>query len=51
VSDNGKELCNEIVDTLLKLMNIKKTHTTSYHPQTIAQAGVCNKTIAANLKT
>jgi transposase InsO family protein len=47
VSDNGKEFCNEIVDTLFKLMKIKKTHTTPYHPQTSAQAEVCNKTIAA----
>jgi hypothetical protein len=25
VSDNGKEFCNKIVDTLLKLMGVKKT--------------------------
>jgi hypothetical protein len=37
ISDNGKEFCNEIVDTLLKLMRIKKSNTmmvaynTSYH--------------------
>ena len=51
VSDNGKEFCNEIVDTLLALMKIKKTNTTPYHPQTNAQAEVCNKTISAYLKT
>jgi transposase InsO family protein len=50
VSDKGKEFCNEIVDTLLKLTNIKKTRTTPFHPQTNAQAEVCNKTIAAYLK-
>jgi transposase InsO family protein len=36
VSDNGKEFCNKMVDTLLKLMGIKKTHTIPYHPQTNA---------------
>jgi transposase InsO family protein len=51
VPDNGKEFCNGIVDTLLKLMGIKKTNTTPYHPQTNAQAKVCNKTIAAYLET
>jgi transposase InsO family protein len=51
VSDNGKEFCNDIVDTLLKFVKIKKTNTTPYHPQTNAQAEVCNKTIAAYLKT
>jgi hypothetical protein len=51
VSDNGKESCTEIVDTLLKLMRINKTNATPYHPQTNAQVEVCNKTIAACLKT
>jgi hypothetical protein len=32
-------------------MKIKKTNTTTYHPQTNAQAEVCNKTLAAYLKT
>jgi hypothetical protein len=32
-------------------MKIKKTNTTTYHPQTNAQAEVCDKTIAACLKT
>jgi hypothetical protein len=51
VSDNGKEFSNEIVDTLLKFMDIKKTNTTTFHPRTNAQAEVCNKTTAAYLKT
>jgi transposase InsO family protein len=51
VSDNGTEFCNEIVETLLQLIRIKKTNTTLYHPKTSAQAAVCNKTIAAYLKT
>ncbi len=32
VSDNGKELCDEEVEIMLKIMNIKKTKTTPYHP-------------------
>jgi hypothetical protein len=32
-------------------MKIKKTNTIPYHPQTNAQAEVCNKTIAAYWKT
>jgi hypothetical protein len=51
VADNGKEFCNEIVDTLLKFMKIRKTNTTTYLPQTNIQAEVYNKTIAAYLKT
>jgi ribosomal protein L30/L7E len=47
VCNNGKEFCNEV----LKLLGIKKTNTAPYHPQTNAQAKVCNKTIAAYLKT
>jgi hypothetical protein len=50
VSDNGKEFCNEIVDTFMKLMDIKKTNTTPNHLQTNTQAEVCNKYIAACLK-
>jgi hypothetical protein len=36
VSDNGKEYCNEVVETLFELMNIKKTNTTPNHLQTNA---------------
>ena len=50
VSDNGKEFCNEIVDNLLNLLRIKKTHTSPYHPASNSQAEVCNKTIAKYLK-
>jgi hypothetical protein len=32
-------------------MQIKKTKTTPYHPQTNAQAEVCNKVFAGYLKT
>jgi hypothetical protein len=50
VLDNGKEFCNEVVDTLLKLMRIKKTNKTLYNPQTNAQAKICNKTFASYSK-
>jgi len=51
VSDGGKEFCNEIVNEMLKMMTIKKTTTSPYHPKTNAQVEVCNKTIATYLKT
>ncbi len=51
VSDGGKEFCNEVVNEMLKLMSIKKTTTSPYHPKTNAQVEVCNKTIATYLKT
>ena len=51
VSDNGKEFCNSVVDKMLQLMDVKKTTTSPYHPQTNAQVEVCNKTIATYLKT
>ena len=47
----GKEFCNEVVNKMLKLMSIKKTTTSPYHPQTNAQVEVCNKTIATYLRT
>jgi transposase InsO family protein len=51
LSDGGKEFCNDTVNLMLKMMNIKKTTTSPYHPQTNAQAEVCNKTIAQYLAT
>ena len=51
VSDGGKEFCNNIVEEMLKLMKVKKTTTSPYHPQTNAQVEVCNKTIAQYLAT
>ena len=38
LSDGGKEFCNHTVNLMLKMMNIKKTTTSPYHPQTNAQA-------------
>ena len=51
VSDNGTEFCNQVIEKLLTLLNIQKTTTTPYHPQSNAQVEVCNKTIAKYLKT
>ena len=51
VSDGGKEFCNDMVNQMLKMMNIKKPTTSLYHPQTNAQAEVWNKTIAQYLAT
>ena len=35
----------------MKLMQVKRTTTSPYHPQTNAQVEVCNKTVAQYLKT
>ena len=51
VSDGGKEFCNEVVNKMLKMMKVKKTTTSPYHPQTNAQVEVCNKTVAQYLRT
>jgi hypothetical protein len=36
---------------MLKLVSNRKTATSPYHPQIIAQVEVCNKTISTYLKT
>ena len=48
-SDNGKEFCNKLTEELFKLLQIKHSHTTPYHPQCNAQAEVQNKVIAKYL--
>jgi hypothetical protein len=45
------KFCNDVVNEMLKIMLIKKTTTSPYHPQTNAQVEVCNKTITTYLKT
>ena len=49
-SDNGTEFCNQIIEQLLKLLEIKKTTTSAYHPQSNTLVEVCNKTIAEYLR-
>ena len=34
LSDGGKESCNDTVNLMLKIMNVKKTTTSPYPPQT-----------------
>ncbi len=43
LSNQGIELCNEIMNNLCKLMGIKQTRTTPYHPQCSSQEEVVNK--------
>ena len=50
-SDNGLEFCNQISKELFKLLQIKHTHTSPYHPQTNAAAEIINKTIAKYLSS
>ena len=49
VTDQGKEFCAKLTDDLFKLLQIKHTTTTAYHPQCNSQAEVANKTIAKYL--
>ena len=48
-SDNGLEFCNGVTKELFKLLQIKHTHTTPYHPQANSSAELINKTIAKYL--
>ena len=49
VSDNGLEFCNAVTKELFKLLQIKHTHTTPYHPAANAQVEIANKTVAKYL--
>ncbi len=49
VLDQGKEFTNQMVQKLFVALNIRRTTTSSYHPQYNSQAEVCNKTIAKYL--
>jgi hypothetical protein len=42
VSDGAKEFCNGVVNEKLKLMPIKNSTISPYHPQTNTQLKVCN---------
>ena len=49
LSDEGKEFCNTITEELCKLMGIKKSRTSRYHPQCNSQVEVVNKHVAKYL--
>ena len=49
LSDCGKEFLNKMTEELYRLLEIKRSHTSGYHPQCNAQAEVGNKTIARYL--
>ena len=49
VTDQGKEFCAALTLDLFKLMQIKHSTTSAYHPQCNSQAEVANKTIAKYL--
>ena len=51
VSDGGKKLCNEVANKMFKMMKMKNTTASPYHPQTNAQVEVCNRTVAQYLMT
>jgi len=44
-TDQGKEFVNKVLKELVKLLDIKHSTTSGYHPQTNSMAEVCNKTI------
>ena len=48
-SDNGREFCNNLTSELFKLLQIKHTHTTPYHPSANAAVEIINKTVAKYL--
>jgi hypothetical protein len=49
VTDQGKEFTNQMAEELFKVLKIRHSTTSSYHPQCNSQAEVCNKTIAKYL--
>jgi putative transposase len=51
VSDRGKEFLNSVMKDLCELMGISHTPTSSYHPQSNAQAETYNKTMIRYLKS
>ena len=49
ISDGGKEFVNTISAELYKLLNIKHSRTTAYHPQCNSQVERFNQTVAKYL--
>ena len=45
VTDEGNELCGQLTNDLVRLMEIKHNTTTAHHPQCNSQAEVANKII------
>jgi hypothetical protein len=51
ITDQGKEFCNTILNTLLDLCDSKHSRTSPHHPACNSQAEVANKTIAKFLQS
>lgn len=50
VSDRGKNFMSKLVGALCEMFEVKKHHTTSYHPQTNATVERANSTLAQTLR-
>lgn len=48
-SDQGVNLCNEVIQSVCKLLRIQRTHTSAYHPQCNSQVEHFNRTVEAVL--
>ena len=48
-SDQGANLCNEVIQSVCKLLRIQRTHTSAYHPQCNSQVEHFNRTVEAVL--
>ena len=46
-SDQGANLCSEVIQTLCKLLGIQTTRTSAYHPQGNGQVERFNRTVEA----
>ena len=51
VTDNGKEFINEVMTTLLRLLNVKKLNISPFHPASNSSAESFNRTIIKYLRT
>jgi hypothetical protein len=50
VSDRGKNFMSKLVSALCEMFEVRKHHTTSYHPQTNAAVERANSTLAQTLR-